>query len=70
MKTDNYRITNIKQPQLIKQEPYVDNEGIYVPTEPYVYEGTSCYYRMLISKEMFVEAYSKWIKGDNNETLD
>ena len=69
-KLENYRITSFQQPQLVKQEPYVDDEGIYVPTEPYVYEGSCSYYRMLISKEMFVEAYNKWIKGDNNETMD
>ena len=38
-------------------EFYVDNEGIYVPVV-----GTSAY-KQLMSKEMFVEAYNKWIKG-------
>lgn len=69
METNNHRIDNVKRPQLIKQEPYVNNEGIYVPTEPYAYEGSCSYYRMLISKEMFVEAYNKWIKGENDENL-
>lgn len=36
---------------------YVDDKGIWVPEI-----GTSAYYQIL-SKEMFVEAYNKWIKG-------
>lgn len=39
-------------------EPYVGDDGIYVP-DNYDFR---CY-RMLISKELFVEAYNKWIKG-------
>jgi hypothetical protein len=41
---------------------YVGDDGIYVP---------SCYdfryYKMLISKELFVEAYNKWIKENDDE---
>ena len=51
----------------VKQEPYVDETGIWVPLSPYVEEGTCSNYKMLISKELFVEAYTKWIKGAENE---
>lgn len=44
-------------------KPYVDDEGIWVPTESVVEEGLSCTYEEVISKEMFIEAYNKWIKG-------
>lgn len=46
----------------VKQKPFVDNEGIYVPINEYVHEGSVSNYRCLITKEMFVEAYNKWIK--------
>lgn len=40
--------------------PHVGDDGIYVP---YVI-GDRVYSQLLISKEMFVEAYNKWIKGE------
>lgn len=44
-------------------KPYVDDKGIWVPTQSAVEEGLACTYKEVISKEMFVEAYNKWIKG-------
>ena len=35
-----------------------------MPIEEYVPEGITSLYRMVISKEMFVEAYNKYIKGE------
>ena len=46
----------------IKQEPYVDDHGIYVPIHEYVPEGTESAYQCIMTKEMFVEAYNKWVK--------
>ena len=40
-------------------KPYVGDDGIYIPDS---YDSRYC--RMLISKELFVEAYNKWIKGE------
>lgn len=54
----------IGRPKYIKQEPYIDNDGIWVPCEPYVPEGCASDYRLVMSKEIFVEAYNKWIKGE------
>lgn len=53
-----------KQLKYVKQEPYVDDDGIWVPCAPYVPEGCASDYRLVMSKEMFVEAYNKWIKGE------
>ena len=50
---------------MVKQEPYVGEDGIYEPIDAYVPEGTASLYKMIISKEMFIEAYNKWIKGEN-----
>lgn len=38
---------------------FVGDDGIYVPSR----HDFRCH-EMLISKELFVEAYNKWIKGD------
>ena len=51
----------------IKQEPYVGDDGIYIPCNDYVQEGFGSAYKMLISKELFVEAYNEWIKGEQND---
>lgn len=51
----------------IKRHPYVGDDGIYVPLQEYVLDGTASYYRMVMSKEMFVDAYNKWIKGGVND---
>ena len=48
----------------IRQEPYVDNNGIYVPDKEYVPEGCVSAYRCVMTREMFVEAYNKWIKPE------
>ena len=45
-------------------KPYVDEDGIYVPLTEYVEEGFESAYKCLITKEVFVEAYNKWIKGE------
>jgi hypothetical protein len=48
----------------IKQQPYVGDDGIYMPVHEYVPEGTASMYTCVMTKEMFVEAYNKWIKGE------
>lgn len=52
----------------IKQEPYVDDYGIYVPDREYMPEGVNGSYHCIMTKEIFIEAYNKWIKGDKNES--
>jgi hypothetical protein len=49
----------------VRQEPHINDYGIFVPTKPCVPEGCACEYNCLITKEMFIEAYNKWIKNDN-----
>lgn len=48
----------------VKQCPYVGEDGIYIPVREYALDGCESTYRLVISKEMFVEAYNKWIKGE------
>ena len=59
----NYRIKIPEQPKYVKQEPYINDEGIWTPCEEYVPEGCASNYRLVMTKEMFVEAYNKWIKN-------
>ena len=42
---------------------FVDDDGIYVP-----HEQNPIYHKLLISRELFVEAYNKWIKEQINES--
>ena len=42
-------------------KPYVGDDGIYVP-----YEYDPRYHKLLISRDLFVEAYNKWIKDEPN----
>ena len=55
-------ILNAKRPVYIKQNPYVGEDGIYEPCEPYVEEGCASAYKCILTKEVFIEAYNKWIK--------
>lgn len=62
----NLSTAYIQDRKYIKQHPYVGEDGIYMPCQEYVPEGYELY-NLLISKELFVEAYNKWIKGEENE---
>lgn len=59
----------IKEPVYVKQHPFVDDTGIYMPVEEYAPEGIGMY-RLVLSKEMFVEAYNKWIDGGSENEKD
>lgn len=54
----------LKHEVYVRQRPYVNDTGIYVPCEEYAREGCASNYKLLISREMFIEAYNKWIKGE------
>lgn len=59
----NFNMGYIKPAVYVKQEPRIEDDGIYMPEREYVPEGTYSHYRVVITKEMFIEAYNKWIKG-------
>ena len=46
---------------------YIDDKGIWAPCHAYTLKGTASSYNMIISKDLFIEAYNRWIKGENNE---
>lgn len=41
---------------------YVDDDGIYSRIT-----STNDVYRCVMTKEIFIEAYNKWIKGENDD---
>lgn len=45
--------------------PYVNDVGIYVP----VVYSDQIYDQCIITKELFVEAYNKWIKPQNRNFI-
>ena len=57
---------NIEVKRLMSNEktyvPYINDDGMYFPNEI----NGIVYYQLVVSKEMFVEAYNKWIKGVEN----
>lgn len=53
--------------EYVQNPSYVNDDGIWVPCHPYTFKGTASAYKMLISKDLFIEAYNKWIRGRTNE---
>lgn len=48
-------------PELRRAEPYVAEDGIYMPLHDYVYEGVVTEYRLVLTKELFQEAFKEYI---------
>ncbi len=67
MSTKTETIKMPDQTKYIKQEPYVGDDCIYWPVDEYVLEGRAGHYRPVLTKELFIEAYNKWIVGDSDE---
>ena len=55
-------VIKLHGPKYVKQEPYVDDKGIWIPFHEYVEEGTASTYQCIMTKELFIEAYNKFIK--------
>lgn len=53
--------------EYVQNTPYIDDDGIWVPYYSHTLKGISSAYNMVISKDLFIKAYNKWIKGENNE---
>ena len=48
-------------PELRRAEPYVGEDGIYMPVHDYVYDGVATEYRLVLTKELFQEAFYEYI---------
>lgn len=49
-----------------KTKSKIDDEGIWEPKVDFVLRGSTPDYKLIIPKDMFIEAYNRWIKGDTN----
>lgn len=47
-----------------KTEPYIGEDGIYIPKYEYVYEGAPVEYKLFMTKEIFQEAYKEYVKKE------
>lgn len=50
--------------ELEKQYPYVDDKGIYIPSQEYAHPDDIVIYKCVLTKELFVDAYNLWIRND------
>lgn len=48
--------------EYVRNSPYVGDDGIYFPVNDYTEKGIESLYKLVIPKQLFVEAYNKWIK--------
>lgn len=42
-------------------EPYVAEDGIYIPKHEWIYEGVAAEYELFMTKEIFQEAFKEYI---------
>ncbi len=56
--------TTIAEPIWVKNEPHINDDGIWIPAQTHTLLGSSPIYNLLIPKDLFIEAYNKWIKGE------
>jgi hypothetical protein len=59
---NNLEILTAKIEPALPAKSFVGDDGIYVPSR-----HDFRIYEMLISRELFVEAYNKWIKENDDE---
>ena len=50
-----------------KTKPKIDDDGIWMPISDFVPEGCETNYKLVMPKDIFIEAYNKWIKGNVDE---
>lgn len=58
---DNIHTATLKQPVYIPTKPMITDDGIFLPLVDSVREGEEPYYKLVMSKDMFIEAYMRWI---------
>lgn len=62
------KYTNPHIVEYVEKKPIINDIGIFMPCEKFVPKGIECDYNLVMTKEIFIEAYNKWIKGVSNET--
>lgn len=57
----DYGKQEVRETEVVINKPYVDDVGIYAPVHEYTIKGHPATYKLVMTKEMFVEAYDKYI---------
>ena len=47
--------------ELRQAEPYVAEDGIYIPRHQWIYEGVAAEYELFMTKEIFQEAFKEYV---------
>ena len=50
-----------------KTQSKIDDEGIWMPVNDFVPEGCETGYKLVVPKDIFIEAYNRWIKEKEDE---
>ena len=58
---NNVYTATLEQPVYIPTKPMITDDGIFMPLVDSVREGEEPYYKLVMSKDMFIEAYIRWI---------
>jgi hypothetical protein len=59
LKSDMYM--GVTCPVYVPTKPIIKDDGIYMPVVDSVREGEEPYYKLVMSKDMFIEAYIRWV---------
>lgn len=66
MEKDNVAAIKIDNRPWKKTKPILLDDGIYMPEVPYVRDGDNIPCTLVMTKEMFIEAYNRWILHDDD----
>ena len=56
-----------EQPEWFKAMPKVTDDAILMPMQPIYQTGTAVSYKTVMTREVFIEAYKKWILGEADD---
>ncbi|MBQ6536825.1 MAG: hypothetical protein IJI40_08640 [Firmicutes bacterium] len=58
---------DVRGDEWLKAEPLIDDEGIFIPEKVYYRASSGCQYRLIMTREMFREAWRRYIKEDQDD---
>lgn len=54
-----------KNAEMHRAEPYVGEDGIYMPVHEYIYEDSIADYKLFMTREIFQEAFKEYIQKEH-----
>lgn len=55
---------DVKKSEVIKAEPMINDDGIWMPEHAYFRADSGCAYRLVMTADMFREAWRRYVKGE------